>query len=324
MEPVFIPSAGSPVRHLDREMREDLASSLQRIAHRAAAYLPGDVSIEAACRDIRAHRIDPALFAVYYEFIHQVQGNAWDGAARSWRAIAAKAGETVRLEYQPFNSLDEDAERFQRLFASGGQAAKLFARPDESSWRGFVSNVDAALALLEAVSSDWRDEIDSLLTRIYAAVPPEDALWRVSGSSSFMVWGAVVLNVQRNNNPMRVLTGIVHEATHQMLFGLSRRQPLTENPPGQRYPSPLRSDPRPMDGVYHATYVSGRLCAFHTLLGRHEGLDEMERAEINERLDRQKKHFADGYAVVRREGRLSPLGRELIEAAADHVADLAP
>lgn len=303
-------------------MREDLASSLQTIAHRAAARLPGDVQIEAACRNLRTHRVDPALFAAYYTFIHHVQANDWDSAADLWRVIAARASEPARLECQPFNPLDEDAARFQVLLAAGGQTGRLFAAPEERDWQALSRHADNALALLEAISPAWRAEIDSLLTRIYAAVPPKDAVWHFSGSSSFMVWGAVFLNVQRHKDRLRVLTGLVHEATHQMLFGLSRRQPLTENPPGQRFHSPLRRDPRPMDGVYHATYVSGRICAFYALLARHEGLDEGERAGISERIERQKTRFAEGYAVVRREGRLSPLGHDLIEDAASAVADV--
>lgn len=319
MQNVFIPSPSSPVWGLDQEMREDLAGSLERIAGRAAAVLPRDVDIEAACRDIRAHRVRPGVFAAYYELIHALQTEAFDRAARLWRDLAAGASEAVRLECRPYDPLHlaEDAERFQRLFAMSWRTPAMFAPPDEAGWRRFRANVDSSLTLLSAVAPVWRAEVESLIARIFGALPPEGDDRRFAGASSFMVWGAVFLNVRRNDDRLRVLAGLVHEATHQMLFGLSRRRPLTENPSGQRYASPLRRDPRPMDGVYHATYVSGRLRLLYDLLSRHDGLDSAERMTVVEQIDRQKRRFSEGYAVVSSEGRLSPLGRELMEAAAD-------
>ncbi len=323
MPAVFIPAPNSCVRRLDQEMRADLAASLERLSSRAAAVLPRDVDMAAAARDIRAHRVDPGVFAAYYDLIHALQTGALDHAAASWRGVAAGAARAVRLECQPYDplSLGDDAARFQRLFAMGWQAPAMFAPPDDAGWSRFRGNVDDALSLLSVVAPSWRAEVESLVSRIFAALPSAGEGRRFAGASCFMAWGAVFLNVRRNDDRLRVLAGIVHEATHQMLFGLSRRRPLTENPPDRRYASPLRRDPRPMDGVYHATYVSGRLFALYDLLSRHDGLEPAERATVVERIARQKRRFAEGYAVVRREGRLAPLGRELIEAAAENVAD---
>jgi hypothetical protein len=36
-------------------------------------------------------------------------------------------------------------------------------------------------------------------------------------------------------------------------------KPLVENEVEELYPSPLRSDPRPIDGVVYATYVTARM-----------------------------------------------------------------
>jgi HEXXH motif-containing protein len=44
-----------------------------------------------------------------------------------------------------------------------------------------------------------------------------------------------------------------------LLFGFGMGKPLVENHEHERYTSPLRGDPRPMDGVVHATYVVARM-----------------------------------------------------------------
>lgn len=324
VDDVFIPTPQSPVRFLDQAVRDDLALSLERIAERAGSILPADADTDPLCRSIRGHRIAPGVFATYYELVYALQAKDWDRAGEHWLLIADRSAEVVELEvlaYEPAR-LGEDADRFQRLFAMGWGEPRLFASPDPAGWARFRADAAAALELLEAVDPVWRREVESLVTRVFAALPPPGGGRRFAGASSFLVWGAVFLNVRRNADRLGVLTGLVHEATHQMLFGLSRRQPLTENDPSARYPSPLRSDPRPMDGVYHATYVSGRLAVLFERLGRHDAVSAAERTVLRQGVKRQRQRFDQGLAVLRAEGQLSPLGRNLIQAAATGVADM--
>jgi hypothetical protein len=321
VDSVFLPTPGSPVQLLDQAVRDDLAFSLGRIAVRAEPVLPRDVDPNAMCRRIRSHRIPPGVFAAYYELVYALQDKDWGRAANLWLTIAERAQQAVQpaiVAYEP-EQLGEDADRFQRLFARGWGQPCLFAPPDGSGWELFRTNAAAALELLENVDPVWRQEFDSLVTRVFAALPPPGQDQRFAGASSFMVWGAVFLNVRRNDDRLRVLSGLVHEATHQMLFGLARRQPLTENDPAARYPSPLRNEPRPMDGVYHATYVSGRLSVLYERLSSHDALTADERQTACAQFHRQRQRFEQGYAVLRADGKLSPLGSTLIEAAAATV-----
>jgi hypothetical protein len=54
---------------------------------------------------------------------------------------------------------------------------------------------------------------------------------------------------------------LAHESSHNLLFGFSADESLVENSPEELFPSPLRMDPRPMDGICHAT-LAGKVCAF--------------------------------------------------------------
>ena len=51
---------------------------------------------------------------------------------------------------------------------------------------------------------------------------------------------------------------LIHEYSHNLLFGIARNEPLVFNDPEERDESPLRQDLRPMDGIYHALFVSAR------------------------------------------------------------------
>ena len=58
---------------------------------------------------------------------------------------------------------------------------------------------------------------------------------------------------------LSLLETLAHEAAHSLLFGIQISGPLVLNPDDARFASPLRVDLRPMDGVYHATFVSARM-----------------------------------------------------------------
>ncbi len=302
-------------------MREDLADSLNRLGEMAAAVLPEDAGMAPALAEIRAHRVQPGVFARYYDLVFALQRRDHPQAAALWREIAALAADAPRLEVIPCDPgvLGDDSERFGRLLAlsDGGH---MFAPPTEPSWRSFQPVALDALNLLARIDPAWSSEIDGLLTRVIAAVPAEDARQRFAGASSLMVWGAIFTNISRPRDRLQVLTGLIHEGTHQLLFGLARREPLVTNPPGERYRSPLRPEPRPMDGVFHATFVAARLTRLAEVLASAQGeLTDDEATWARARIPGFRQRFLEGREVVLKHAQLTPLGRRLMEEAADHV-----
>ena len=319
---MLIPRSSDLARELDQSMRDDLARSLERLGEMAAAVLPPGEDVQSALAHIRRHRIEPGVFARYYDLVFALQAKAYDKAAALWGEISALAVETPEPQLLPFEPklLGEDCERFCRLLTLGQGGGPMFAPPTSAEWLGFEPRAEEALALLARLSPAWSGEIGALLTRVIAAVPGPDARQRFAGASSFMVWGAIFINVSQERDRIAVLLSLVHEATHQLLFGLARDEPLVTNPPGERFTSPLRRDPRPMDGVFHATYVAARLsCLFELLASGHPAVTPDERADAARRIAPMRGRFAEGHAVVASEALLTPLGRRVMEEAASQV-----
>jgi hypothetical protein len=320
----FVPSSTSMSLSLDHETRLALSASLQRLQARASAMLPAEIDISEACRHLQHSRACPGAVAAYYELVAALQAGRRADAAACWRRIAARPvipDELLALPFTP-EVLGEDAARFQRLLSVGWRAPQIFAVPGPAEIDCFKATVPAALQLLSAVAPAWRAELESLLGRIYGAMPTGAAGQGFAGASSRLVWGAVFVNIARNNARVPMLVTLCHEASHQLLFGLSLHAPLTLNPPEQRFVSPLRNDPRPMDGVYHATFVAARLSLLYALLRDHAGLTPPERALAASRVPDMRRRFEQGRAVVDAQGELSPLGRQLLDAASAKVAAL--
>jgi HEXXH motif-containing protein len=319
---MFIPARKSSALRLDQAMREDLATSLERLGARAGAVLPADVDASAMTRHIRSHRVAPGVFGRYYDLVTALQTQDWNAATRLWREIAQKAARPADFEILPFDAraLGADAERYRRMFATGLVRAPLFARPEDEALTHIRAIAPAALALLDTVHAAWAAEIRALIGEIVAVVPPAPDSVSISGGSSMMVWGAVLINVGARPDRIRVLSVLAHEATHQLLFGLARSEPLVTNPVGERFCTELRPTPRPMNAVYHSTYVSGRIHELCEILRSHGELNDEESAHVDEVSDLQRRRFQQGCAVILNQAGLTDLGRRLIEEARDTIS----
>jgi HEXXH motif-containing protein len=130
----------------------------------------------------------------------------------------------------------------------------------------------------------------------------------IGGASTFSLWGALFLNVDQLHDRLTAAVALAHEVAHSYLLGLTRGRPLVENDDGERYPSPLRRDPRPMDGIAHATYVLARMIyALRSLVGSGR-LDARELVEARNQLQQKRAAYDRGLATVRAHARFTPAG----------------
>lgn len=102
---------------------------------------------------------------------------------------------------------------------------------------------------------------------------------------------------------------LVHETAHQYLFQCSTFDQLCENPHEDRYASPLRKDPRPMMGIFHAVFVLCRILLFYYSLARQN-----HAIHTSERIELLKARFQDGVETVQKYGKLTALAQRILES----------
>ena len=100
-------------------------------------------------------------------------------------------------------------------------------------------------------------------------------------------------------------------------------KPLVENPAEVVYPSPLRSDLRPMDGVVHASYVISRMHYAAARLLESGRLSHEEEREAREATERYARHFHEGLAVIDEHARWTEVGESAFGAARRYMATAA-
>lgn len=97
-------------------------------------------------------------------------------------------------------------------------------------------------------------------------------------------------------------------------------EPLLHNSPDERYPSPLRDDLRPLEGIYHATFVSARMHrAIKTLLESKTLSPELEKMARKD-LEADARRFKEGFEVIQRHGKLTEIGQAILRNAAEYMA----
>lgn len=302
---------------LDARMRRRLAASLDHVAERIRDQPLDGEPLPAIITALAAHPVPPALFARYYDLIPTLQGGQHTQAARCLREMAALAHPAEGCRVIPLHAdalgldpsalldkLDTDPAHPFTIRPAGDQQERA-ARPA----------IAAALELLRQCRPASHAQFQALVRQVVMVAGDGGGGARFDGGSSFMLWGALFLNVAIARTPLDWLLALDHEATHLLLYGHSIDAPLVSNDPRERYPSPLRAAPRPMDGVFHATIVLARQCDLLEALLVDAALDGAQRHAARQRLNHARRAFAQGLATLSESARPTPIGETLLRAA---------
>lgn len=305
-------------------MRFRLADSLDYLCRQTGDEMGvAGRHIGRALDGIRAHKQDPGVFARYYDAVFAVSDKRFDEAGQLISEIVERAGTEPDFAAVPYRceELGSDFERFSRLAFAEFSEASPAAPTDDALFRSFSDMVGPALDIIADVDTVIRDMIEELVCRVYVAAEPADgSARRFGGVSSFMIWGGIFVNAERHRELWQVVHFFVHEVTHCWLFGLATDAPLVENPPDEAYGSPLRSDARPMDGIFHATVVCGILVLFSRAWLARKEIDGEIRRDVGPLAEDLVLRFEQGMSVIAKHGRLSLVARDLIDEIGREIA----
>jgi HEXXH motif-containing protein len=184
--------------------------------------------------------------------------------------------------------------------------------------------IEVAMDLLREAAPELHQEVEIIVRDIVLSRPDGTNLINYSGASSFALWGGLTINAETQREWVQLYRQIVHEAGHNLLFGIARDQPLVTDDPSERRPSPIRADPRPMDGIFHAAFVSAREAyAFEALLSRHDEtkcLSADDAVILNDLLELSVLAFWDAVETLRGEAQLTTLGEAVLSDCEAYMA----
>jgi hypothetical protein len=309
---------------LDRHMRERLGASLRYIVEQADGQIPiARPAIEGFFARLADGPVSAIIFGAYCDLVLAIDDDRLDLAEALLQEIGAApnrpASVCIHELADPRN--DPVAERYVRLIDSDPTTPFTVRPPPAEVAATCRQRIAAAFHLLDAGDPALAAEIRALIGEIVIAVGPDDPnALTFDGASSFMLWGAIMLNARGHRTALEMAQALAHESGHNLLFGLCADGPLVENDDEPRYASPLRADPRPMDGIVHATFVTARMHRAVAQLLRAGVLDGAATAEAQDSLAAHRRAFAQGIEIIDRHASLTERGQAVLAGARAHMA----
>jgi HEXXH motif-containing protein len=316
----FEPS-GPRAAAIDRQVRERLAESLRHvIAGLASQGVADSVAAERVLQTIESSPMLPAVFALYSDLVEAVYANdfaraecALNGLMQPPPAATSNGPRIVTLDEA---GLGRDQPARYLRFVDDPLVPVSIEPLARDELRSASALAAETLNLLDDCAPDLAAELRNLIREIvFVGSEPDAVRSRFQGASTFYLWGAMFLNAASLPDRVRMAQGLTHEGAHSLLFGFTFGAPLVENDAEERYPSPLREDLRPMEGVVHATFVLARMEYCVQQLLRRGRLTEEERSLALVLSQRNQESYCDGAGLIAKHARFTPTGAAVMQAA---------
>lgn len=260
-------------------------------------------------------RLEPELFCIAYHLRQGIETNdadmVYDWLARMRRMDARRRRHapfiaSVLAEEWEHASVARMREYDQRNIR--GESTLVWPILERSELAFHRRNIRAALDLLKTHDEESYAEFEAFVhcIRLFQG--------RVlRGETSLQSFGAVWLRVpEREQDQIAYwLEHLVHEVAHLRLESVFMLERLVLNPLSEkRYRAPIRDDPRPMRGVFHATFVLARIIRVFRRLSL-AGMDK----RLRDPLRLFELQFEIGMASLHHpEARFSATGRRIRDA----------
>ena len=316
-------------RRLDERMRSSLADSLEHIAERSRGIISFDESaLSRLVVELRDHhRFSPATFALYYDLVDAIFENRLADANAIFGELCQQYpinGTLTIASLDPAVMGVQATERYCRMMDTDEITRFHFTSPPLELASDFSKRCDEAIALMARGAPELAGEFRGLVSEIVLATGQStDESMDFAGASSFLLWGALFINPRVDISLTSLIETLAHESAHTLLFGLMIDGEFVLNPDWERFPSPLRQDPRPMDGIYHATFVVARMHYALQCLLASGVLDEVNAEVAGLAMKANRQAFADGLAMIEQHGRLTAHGKTIMSSAAEYMASAA-
>ncbi len=309
---------------LSRRMHAGLAASLRHVCDQARGIVPFD---EAALMSLidsleGGATFGAPTFAAYYALVPPLIEGNHDAAIAAFAALAAAKPVTPELRIVALTR-DELGARFDTYHSMMNSDPSMpigMLPPGGELADGFRTRFRRGFNLLEHAVPELAGEVRQIINEVVIVAGDPTLKYQFDGGSHFQLWGALFLNADFHKTDYAMVEVIAHESAHSLLFGFCTEEALVENADEELYASPLRVDPRPMDGIYHATFVSARMHWAMSRLLASGLLDDETSQQVSAALDADVKNFEAGYRVVAAHGRLTPTGRALMDGARRYMA----
>jgi hypothetical protein len=309
-----VPGGGLLLLH--REFRRSWWSELGRLLDACERSLGTDLAkiraVHAAMDPARAW--SPPTYQAIAQLRIAIETNDVTGTMDALATIRCLTADTIydtgrRIESILTEPWERDfVGRMRRYEPLGKNGETTLVLPILGmSLAGFERDIESALDDIRRVDPPLFEEYEQLVSRIKLF---QGRVLR--GETNTNVYGAVFFRLPpvEYHQPCYWVEHLVHEISHLKLELLRVHDPIVLNDAKCRFQAPFRRDPRPMLGVFHATFVVGRMLRVVTRLAKEPAAAPI----YAERIPHLESKFRVGLRVIEENAELTPLGRKIFES----------
>jgi HEXXH motif-containing protein len=304
-------------------MRSRLADSLEYIFGEAHSHVSvSRERMEAFLLQLRSKPVSPLAFSFYCDIVLAIEEDNMEVASALFETLTSLPAHPGGPVIVPLGDTARDplAERTARFMNADPETPhEAFAPPAEVT-TACRARVGEAMALMEAGDPALAAEHRILIREItLAAGKTGPGVQTFDAASSFMLWGGIIFNANRIDDAFGMLQSLAHETAHNLLFAFCVDEPVLENGFEGRYDSPLRKDPRPLEGIYHSVFVLARMHRAAKHLVDSGVLSGPMREKALAVMANQARLFAGGMDTVRKHGKMTATGEAVIRGACAYM-----
>lgn len=274
-------------------------------------------------------RESPALYAHHFVLINQIQQDDLVSAQVTINQILLLSPTDTGTLSIPLGAPKTPVglSIILPFLAEGEDARFSFFEPKARQADLALKQIGEALQMLREGALPFHSEISEIVPWIVVAAGKpteinEDPESSFDGASALRAFGSVLQNVSLQNSVFDRALSLVHETSHHVLFAHSPKDGVVTNSPEELYSSPLRVDPRPMEGIHHATFVLARMALVAKLLLESGLLSKQDNELARETIADSRTLFADGMETLDQHAAYTPPGAQAIAEAQAFMASL--
>lgn len=180
--------------------------------------------------------------------------------------------------------------------------------------------LEKSLTFISKIDNELFKEINEIVREFYIfSTDSTDENEIMYSGSDFNKLGTVFLNKDIFLKDLYFsIDKIIHESAHQILLSIMITDEIVMNSDEERYYSPLRSEPRTMNGIYHAAFVVYRILIFFNKLYNKNINDLLAKEYLLNNIN----IFNECYSVIAKSAKLSQLGKKIITSCRNEIQDI--
>ncbi len=314
MENLFYPNSKAAYS-FNENMRFSLIESLKYIANTYTEYSLADAQQELLKKILQIEsvkNISPIIYGLYYRIAFSIFNEDF----KTTNNLISKLidlekislnEDDFKIEIDSFQSKNISDYKDIYIDSIGDLEGFLLENVDEKVAQKFISQLKKVLTVLRDNYHELYLEINALLKHIILISGKGERVF--NGIAPYQLWRLLYLNPDKNLNFENLLETLIHEVSHIYLFGNTVNEPLVLNDADETHFSPIRQKERPIDGIFHAMFVSGRV--YHCLTEIQKNYHFENNVLIDGVKSRNYKIYQESYKIIKQKAKLSSVGKQI-------------